>query len=76
LSLPNPEKSLAFSESRLRAFGGWAVDLADLTGGNHQGVMLKTFATDTSGGDRVQDAPFMGMGDRSELERRKVFREL
>ena len=76
LSLSKPEKALAFSEHRPAAFGIPAVDSADLTGGDDQGVLLETFTSDTPGGDGVQDASFMRVGEGGKLEQGEVLRKL
>ena len=60
----------------LGAFGLPAMDSADFTGGNHQGLMLETFATDTPGGDGIQDASFVGVRDGGKLKRGEVLRKL
>jgi hypothetical protein len=74
--LSNPEKPLAFSESDPGAFILLAAKPADLTGRNYQGMRLEAFTTDTPGGDGIQDASFMGVGDRGKLEQREVLRKL
>lgn len=52
------------------------MESADLTDGNHQGVMLKTFTTDTPGGNGIQDGSFVGVSDGSKLERGEVLGKL
>jgi hypothetical protein len=38
--------------------------------------MLETFTTNTPGGDSIQNASFVGMGDGGKLERGEVLRKL
>lgn len=53
-----------------------ALEPADLTRWDHQGVMLETFTADTPGGDGVQDAAFVRVGEGGKLERGEVLRKL